>query len=307
MPIRPCPPPACRRARCRRRRSRAGARRPRSGPLTRTRAGPACLSAFVSASWTIAVARSSRGRARAGGVAVDATCTGNPARRTCSARAWRSPTARPARASSRRDDAEQPAHLGQRLAAGLLDDEQRLAGALRVLVQQQPRRAALQGHDAHAVRDHVVQVARDPGPLLRHRGARPLAPARARAVPPRCTSSAARSSRARSANAPCGRPAPSSAKMTSPRPTRPGSTSVAEPALCAMTASAASAQRRAGDRVRRSRCAPATQNASRSAKNANSLPPRTAAGATTATAGDHREDDRRRREREAPPRTAAAA
>jgi hypothetical protein len=71
-------------------------------------------------------------------------------------------------------DAEQAAHLGQRLAAGLLDDEQRLAADPVVAVEQQPRGPALDGHHAHAVGDHVVQIAGDPGALRRHGGARPF-------------------------------------------------------------------------------------------------------------------------------------
>src|SRR4051794_22857604 len=67
-------------------------------------------------------------------------------------------------------DADQATHVGQRLVAGLLDDEQRLAGAAGGAVEQQPRGAALDGHNGHAVRDHVVQVAGDPGPLGRDRG-----------------------------------------------------------------------------------------------------------------------------------------
>src|SRR3954470_22139345 len=67
-------------------------------------------------------------------------------------------------------DADEATHVGQRLVAGLLDDQQRLARAARVDVEQQARRPALNGHDGHAVRDHVVQVAGDAGPLGRHRG-----------------------------------------------------------------------------------------------------------------------------------------
>src|SRR4051794_35733650 len=71
-------------------------------------------------------------------------------------------------------DADEAAHVGQRLVAGLLDDQQRLARAAGVRVEQQPRGSALDGHDGHAVRDHVVQVAGDPGALGRHRGSRAL-------------------------------------------------------------------------------------------------------------------------------------
>ena len=63
-------------------------------------------------------------------------------------------------------DADQSAHLGQRLAAGLLDDLERLSLLLLIRVQPSPHRARLDGHHAHAVPDDVVQLARDPGALL---------------------------------------------------------------------------------------------------------------------------------------------
>ncbi len=72
------------------------------------------------------------------------------------------------------DEAEQAAHLGHRLVPGLLDGEQRLAGAMRALLQQQPGSAALHRHDAHAVGDHVVEVASDAGALGRDGGTGPL-------------------------------------------------------------------------------------------------------------------------------------
>ena len=74
---------------------------------------------------------------------------------------------------ARAQDPEQPAQLAERLAARFLDRQQRRPRALRI-IEHQPRRARLHRHDAHAVRDDVVQVARDPPPLRGHR--RPLAP-----------------------------------------------------------------------------------------------------------------------------------
>jgi hypothetical protein len=66
-------------------------------------------------------------------------------------------------------DAEQPPHLTQRLAPGALDDPQRGARLLRLLVDHVPADPRLHGDHAHAVRHHVVQLAGDPQPLLGHR------------------------------------------------------------------------------------------------------------------------------------------
>ena len=66
--------------------------------------------------------------------------------------------------------AEQPAQLGQRLAAGVLDDRERRLGALRVALRHPPRGARLHGHRAERVRDHVVEVAGDPRALLERGG-----------------------------------------------------------------------------------------------------------------------------------------
>ena len=63
--------------------------------------------------------------------------------------------------------ANHPAHLGERLPAGPLDDEQRLALALLVGSQQPSHRRRLDGHHADAVTDDVVKLARDPRSLLR--------------------------------------------------------------------------------------------------------------------------------------------
>src|SRR3954471_13453272 len=73
-------------------------------------------------------------------------------------------------------DADQATHVGQRLVAGLLDDQQRLAGAARVAVEQKARGSALDGHHRHAVRDHVLPGGGDPGALRRDGGARALLP-----------------------------------------------------------------------------------------------------------------------------------
>ena len=62
--------------------------------------------------------------------------------------------------------AEHPSHLLQRLAAGALDRAERLARGALAVAQHAPRPARLQQHDADRVRDDVVQLARDPRPLL---------------------------------------------------------------------------------------------------------------------------------------------
>ena len=62
--------------------------------------------------------------------------------------------------------ADEPAHLGQRLAPGLLDDLQRLALALLLRLEQPAHARRLDGHHADAVADDVVELARDPRTLL---------------------------------------------------------------------------------------------------------------------------------------------
>ena len=62
--------------------------------------------------------------------------------------------------------AEQPPHLGQRLAAGALDLLGRGHRAPGVALQDPPRAAGLHDHDADAVGDDVVHLARDPPALL---------------------------------------------------------------------------------------------------------------------------------------------
>ena len=79
--------------------------------------------------------------------------------------------------------AEQPPHLGQRLPPGLRDRGQRLPGPLRLGAQRVARAVGLHHHHADVVRDHVVQLTGDPGPLgrggdLRLRAALPLQPRR---------------------------------------------------------------------------------------------------------------------------------
>src|SRR5919201_4775307 len=66
------------------------------------------------------------------------------------------------------EDADHPAHLRERLAAGLLDDQQGLTLLLLVRPEQPPRRRSLHGHHADAVADDVVQLAGDPRALVRH-------------------------------------------------------------------------------------------------------------------------------------------
>jgi hypothetical protein len=61
--------------------------------------------------------------------------------------------------------AEQAAHLGERLAPGVRDRGQRLGHPIRVGAQHVARPVGLHHHHADVVRDHVVQLAGDPGPL----------------------------------------------------------------------------------------------------------------------------------------------
>ena len=89
----------------------------------------------------------------------------------------------------RREDAEQPAHLGERLAAGRLD--RRAAPRARASwlgVEQAADACGLDGHDADAVGDDVVQLAGD-----RARSSATAAGARAsRSRSARCARSVAR-------------------------------------------------------------------------------------------------------------------
>ena len=66
--------------------------------------------------------------------------------------------------------AEQPAHLGQRLPAGAGDGLQRLLGLVGRGVQDVRGAVRLDDHHRHVVGDHVVQLAGDPGPFGGDRG-----------------------------------------------------------------------------------------------------------------------------------------
>src|SRR6266545_6618113 len=72
--------------------------------------------------------------------------------------------------------ADHPAHLCERLAPRLLDDEQSLAFPRLVRAEQAPGRRRLHGHHADAVPDDVVQLARDPRALVRDREMSTLLP-----------------------------------------------------------------------------------------------------------------------------------
>ena len=75
-------------------------------------------------------------------------------------------------------DAEQPPHVAERLARRGADRVQRGAGERRVVVERGLGGVGLDGDHAQAVGDDVVQLARDPRPLLGDRevgGALPLA------------------------------------------------------------------------------------------------------------------------------------
>ena len=64
---------------------------------------------------------------------------------------------------------EQPARLGQRLAAGLLDRGQRLARRRLLGAERVALGARLDDHHADVVGHEVVQLARDARALLGHR------------------------------------------------------------------------------------------------------------------------------------------
>ena len=64
------------------------------------------------------------------------------------------------------EHADHPAHLRQRLAPGLLDDEECLPLALLLGPEEPAHRRGLHGHDADAVADDVMELSRDPRALL---------------------------------------------------------------------------------------------------------------------------------------------
>ena len=147
-------------------RSAAGPRARRAGVLEGV--GQALLDDAVGAQVD---ARRQRHRARprrpgrpAGRRARPARRAGRSARRRAAARAPR----RRRRAAA----PEQPARLGQRLAAGLLDRGERLARRRLLGAEGVALRAGLDDHHAHVVGDEVVQLAGDPRALVGHRLAR---------------------------------------------------------------------------------------------------------------------------------------
>ena len=85
------------------------------------------------------------------------------------------------------EHADEAAHLGERLAARLLDHLQRLALALLLGLEQAPHAGRLHRHHADTVADDVVELARDPRALLGDGRARlllALALGRAQRAPP---------------------------------------------------------------------------------------------------------------------------
>src|SRR2546423_2924772 len=72
------------------------------------------------------------------------------------------------------EDAYHAPHLGERLAARLLDDEQGRVLLLLVGLQEPPDRGGLHGHHADAVADDVVQLACDARPFFGHGQPRPF-------------------------------------------------------------------------------------------------------------------------------------
>lgn len=66
-------------------------------------------------------------------------------------------------------DAEQPAHLVERLAAFVFHGQQRVPDRFLPVVEHLAGRPSLEHHHAHVVRHHVVELARDPPPLRGNR------------------------------------------------------------------------------------------------------------------------------------------
>ena len=134
--------------------------------------GPACLSTLVSASWTMRYAnRSTRAGSSPGSPSVgQRDVQARPAGLLDEPGEVREAGlgAQPVEAGLRSQDPEQVAQLVQRLASGLLHRRHRPQGALGVLGGHGLGRARLHRHQAHPVGDHVVQLARDAGPLLDH-------------------------------------------------------------------------------------------------------------------------------------------
>ena len=131
-------------------------------------APPACLSAFVSASWTIRYADSSiptaapvahprRGARRAGPP------------RTCVDQRRQVVEPRPRRervAVGAAQHPHEPPHLGQGAAADPLDRPEHLPRRCSSRVQHPPLGARLHDHHRDVVRDRIVQFARDSRPFL---------------------------------------------------------------------------------------------------------------------------------------------
>src|SRR5919197_1639625 len=138
--------------------------------LTCACASPACLSAFVSASWTIRYAESSipAGSSRRSPSTVRST--GRPA----SHLADESHDLVEARLRRERvggvlaQHPDEAAHLGERATADLLDRLEHLARRAVPAVEDAPLCAGLDDHHRDVGRDHVVELARDPRPLLDH-------------------------------------------------------------------------------------------------------------------------------------------
>ena len=164
-----------RRGRCRRRSTQSSSA---SSAVCRIvdlggRDASACLSALVSASCTMRYARqvdARRQRSGSGPSTVEPTsqpggaAPARPAPAAGRARLRRAQLAAGV-AVRRTDDAEQPPQLGQRLAAGRLDRRRAPRARARDASRTRPAGSRLHHHHAHVVRDHVVQLARDPRPL----------------------------------------------------------------------------------------------------------------------------------------------
>ena len=141
------------------------------------------MSVFVSASWAMRYAASSTPGVSGLGLAVDDEVRGQAGPAELLAECGQVRQARLGREREDRlavlsvfDDADEPTEVGECLAADLLHDQERRAGAVGVAVELQPCGSALDGHDGHAVGDHVVQVAGDAGAFGGHGGVCALLP-----------------------------------------------------------------------------------------------------------------------------------
>ena len=144
--------------------------------VTSARPARACLSEFVSPSWTIRYAESST--ARGSGNGSPSTWSSHRQPGASDALGER---VEPVEAGLRRERhvavlvphrAEESTHLAERAASGSLDAAERVLVGRELGRELVPDGADLEHHDTDRVGDDVVQLARDPRPLLGDRDAR---------------------------------------------------------------------------------------------------------------------------------------